>query len=96
MDDEGCVMPVVLAHSVQLHLYHQREVVVRTRVEGLLHLPSLHEVVPREVLVVCLGRSPEGLSEDRLPLRVVVQQVEEPPTVELQHAVGAADVLGEI
>jgi hypothetical protein len=96
VDDEGSVIPVVPPDSVELHLDDEGEVVIGAGVEGLLNLPSLHEEVAWKIFVVGFGGGAECFGEDVLAVEVVVEEVEEPATVVLQHSIGRADSVGHV
>ena len=73
MDDKGCIVPMVLAYSIQFHLNDQCVVIVGSRVKCLLHLSSLQEVVAWKLVVVCFLWCTECLGQNALPIRIVIQ-----------------------
>ena len=96
MDNEGSVVPVIFANPVEFHLDDEGEVVIRTRMESFLYLSSLHEEVTRKIFIICFSGCSKSLGQDRLSLRVVVKQVEEPSAVKFQHSISIADGVSHI
>ena len=87
---------MVFSDSVQLHFYNQRIIISWSWMKSFLHLSTLQKVVAWKLNVISFIGCPKSLCQNTLTIRVVVQQVEKPSTVELQQTLCIAYTIRKI